>query len=100
MFFAFYSVTSIREITYIFTVVCVNTIITWLFCTTYKQSPVRIVCFVLTTLKNEQHPYKCVRVDEYGALEKSIDVTNLLVDDFRISMENTGGDASWIKVNN
>ena len=37
---------------------------------------------------------------EDGALEKSTDVTNLLVDDFRISMETTGGDASWINVNN
>ena len=37
---------------------------------------------------------------EDGALEKSTDVTNLLVDGFKISMETTGGDASWIKVNN
>ena len=31
--------------------------------------------------------------DEDGALEKSTDVTNLLVDDFRTAMENNGGDA-------
>ena len=41
-----------------------------------------------------------MRVDEYGALVKSIDVTNLLVDYFRISMENTRVDASWTNVNN
>ena len=37
---------------------------------------------------------------EDGALEKSTDVTNLLVDDFRISMETTGADDSWINGNN
>ena len=37
-----------------------------------------------------------MRVDEDGALENSTDVTNLLVDDFNISMETTGGDASWL----
>ena len=39
-------------------------------------------------------------VDEDGVLENSTDVTNLLVDDFRISVETTGGDASWINENN
>ena len=37
-----------------------------------------------------------MRVDKYGALENSTYVTNLLVDDFNISMETTGGDVSWI----
>ena len=41
-----------------------------------------------------------MRVDEYGALVKSTDVTNLLVDDFNISVEATGGDASWLDVKN
>ena len=41
-----------------------------------------------------------MKVYEDGELEKSTDITNLLVDDFRISMETTGGDASWLNVNN
>ena len=36
-------------------------------------------------------------LDEDGALANSTDVTNLLVDDFRVS---TDGDASWINGNN
>ena len=36
-----------------------------------------------------------MRVDEDVNLEKSTDVTNLLVDNFNIYMENTGGDVSW-----
>ena len=45
---------------------------------------------------NAQHPCKRVRVDEYSALVNSTYVTNLLVDEFKISMENTGGDEYWI----
>ena len=41
-----------------------------------------------------------MRVDEDGALEKSADVTNLLVDDFIISMETSGGDEFWMNGNN
>ena len=41
-----------------------------------------------------------MRVDEDGALSKSTYITNLLDDDFSISMETTYGDASWINVNN
>ena len=32
-----------------------------------------------------------MKIDEDGTLKISIDVTNLLVDDFNISMETTGG---------
>ena len=35
-----------------------------------------------------------MRVYEYGVLENSTDVTNLLVYEFNISMETTGSDAS------
>ena len=39
-------------------------------------------------------------MDKDGALENSTYVTNLLVDDFGISMETNVGDESWINVNN
>ena len=41
-----------------------------------------------------------MKVDEDGVLENSIDVTNLIVDYFNVSMETTGGDVLWINVNN
>ena len=72
----------------------------WVFPTSSKQSPFRIIRFILKTLNNEQHPCKRVRVDEYGALEISTDFTNLLVEESKISMEITGGNASWINGNN
>ena len=37
-----------------------------------------------------------MRVDEDGALEKSTYITNILVDEFNIYMENTGWYASWL----
>ena len=92
MDFAFYNVTYIREFTYMITAVCENTRMIWVFTNSPKLSPVRIICSTLTTLKNEQNKFKHVRVDEYGALEKSTDVTNLLLDNFNISMETTDGD--------
>ena len=33
-------------------------------------------------------------------MDKSIDVTNLLIEEFKISMETTGGDASWMNGKN
>ena len=39
-------------------------------------------------------------VDEYGASENSTYVTNLIVYDFNIYMETTGGDVSWINKKN
>ena len=41
-----------------------------------------------------------MRFHEDGAVEKSSDVTNLLVDEFIIAMETSGQDASWLNINN
>ena len=99
MDFALYNVTSILGFTSIISVVCENKIMLWLFPTSSKIYPVKIIWFVLTTFNNEQHPWRHVRFYEGGALEILIDVTNLLVDDFGISIKNTGGDASSINGN-
>ena len=80
MYFDFYNVTTIHGLASMLNVVCKNSILLWLFPTAYKWYPVRIIFFIPTTLKNEQHPHKRVRFYEYGALETSTDVTNLPVD--------------------
>ena len=100
MDFYFYNVTYVRGFTSILTVVCENNIMMWLFPAASKQSHVHIIRFIITTFKNEQHPCKFLRVDEYVDLSNSTDITNLLVDPFKISMETTGGDASCINGNN
>ena len=72
----------------------------WVFPTAPKRTPVRIIRLILKTLLNGKQPYKRVKLDGDSSLATSIDVTNLLVDQFTISMENTGGDASSINGNN
>ena len=82
------------------TVVCAKTIMIWVSPTASKIVPVFVIRFILKTMINEQHPCKCVGVDEDTVLESSTDVTNLLVDYFKISMETTVGDASWVNGKN
>ena len=73
-------------------VVCAKTIMLWVSPTESKLDPVNIILSILTTFNNEQHPCKCVRVDEDVTLANSTDVTNFLVDDFNIYMETNGVD--------
>ena len=68
----------------------------WVFTTESKQTPVPIISFILKELNNEKHPWKHARVDDDGVLENSTDATNLLVYEFSVTMETTGGDASRI----
>ena len=100
MDFEFYNATSIRGFTSMLTAVCAKIRMLLVFCTASKRAPVRIICFILKTLMHEKHPCKCVIVDEDSALANSTDVTNLLADEFKISMETTVGDASWLNLKN
>ena len=77
--FSLYNDTSICGLTIIITAVCANTIMLSIFPTVYNQATVRIVRFILTKLKNDQHSCKHLRVDEDGHLKKSIVITDLLV---------------------
>ena len=61
------------------TIVCAKTRILRVFPTTYKIFPLRIICLILKTFKNEKHTCRFVRVNEDGSLENSTDVSNLLV---------------------
>ena len=96
MEYSFYNYTSIRGFTSVLTAVCEKTRMIWVFPTASKTAPLYIINFILKKLNNEQHPCKFVRVNKDVALEKSTDVTSLMVDDFIISMENTGGNTSWL----
>ena len=100
MEFSFYNVTYIRGFTSMLTVVCKKTRMLWVLPTAHKREPVHIIRFILTSLMNKQHPCKMLRVDKDSALENSKYVTYLLVDEFRISMETSGGDISWINRKN
>ena len=84
--FALYIVNSVRGFTAMLTALCEITRILLVFTTEYKRSPFRIISFIQTPFSNYQPPYKHLIFDEYSALEKSPDNTNLLVDDFIIDM--------------
>ena len=77
------------------TVVCKKTSMLWIFPTTSKRAPARTIRFILTAPNNEKHPCTCIVVYDHIALENSTYLTNLLIEQFKIFMENTGGDASW-----
>ena len=86
--------TYIQGFTFILTVFCEKTRMLWLFPTESKRAPVYIIHLILTTFNNEQHTCKRVRVNNYGYLVNSKDVTNLIVEYFIIYMKTTGGDYS------
>ena len=100
MDFSFYNMHSTLGLISILNVLYEKPRTIWVFPTESKISPLRIIHFILRTLNNEKNPSICFRYHEDVSLSKSIDVTKLLVDDFRISMETNGGDASWINGNN
>ena len=87
MEFSFYSAIYIRCFASMLTVVCARTRMLCVFPASSKRSNVCIIRFILTTLINEQHPCKVIRADEDIVLSNSTDVTNLLVNYFRISMD-------------
>ena len=91
MEFSFYNVTYIRGFNSKIPVLCHNTINLLILSCASKQAPIRIIRFFLTTFKSKQLPCKYIIVDKYGALEKPTDVTDLLFDDFNISLETTFG---------
>ena len=72
----------------------------WVFTTVSKRSPVRVIFFILTELKNEKYPCMCMIAYEGGYLTKSTDVTNLILDEFSVAMEITSIDALCSNVNN
>ena len=71
MDFVFYNVTSIRGFNSILTVNCSKTISLWISPDASRQDHIHIIRFILTTLKNEQHSCKRVRVDQDGAFGKT-----------------------------
>ena len=82
------------------TVVYKNTRMLWVFTTSSKRSLVHIICFIQKILNNKQHPCKHVTVDNDGGLVKSIYVTHFIVDEFSITIENTGGGSSRLNRKN
>ena len=54
--FSLYILNSIHVFTSMITVSCAKTIILCVFPNAYEQYPFHIICLIITTLNNEQHP--------------------------------------------
>ena len=90
MDFAFMNTQSVRG----FTFVCVSIKYCIKFCTRYKRAPVYIIKWVLNTLKSQNKTTNYIRFDKGGELTRSYEVNNLLLEEFGIIMQSTGGNAS------
>ena len=64
------------------------------------MTPVINILFIPTIFNNDNHTCKPVRVYEDGTLVNSTDVTNFIVEKFRIYVETNGVYSSWYNVNN
>lgn len=96
MDFAFFNVQSVRGFTSYLSCDCVLTKYSFRFCTRRKRSPVDIIRWILLTLKKQNKIVIFVRFDEGGELARCTELNKLLVEDFQIVMQSTGGYASHL----
>ena len=95
MDFAFFNVESIRGFTLTFVSICSATSYPFGFPSRRKRKPLDILKFLVTILSNQDNKFALIRVDEYGALEKSSDFMNIF-HNMNIIVQTTGGDAYFI----
>ena len=93
MDFAFFNVESIREFTSTFVDICSATSYPFGFPSISKHPPLDILNFLVTTLKNQDKKVTFIRVDEYGALARSLEFMRTC-HNMNIIVQTTGGDAS------
>jgi len=51
----------------------------WLFCTSNKRAPIKILSYFFSIMKKENKVLHSIRVDEDGALARSYEFTELLI---------------------
>lgn len=96
MDFSFFNKQSIRGFTSYLSCLCVATKYSFKFCTRYKRAPVDIIKWIIQTINNQGHQVKYVRFDEGGELARSHEINSMLVEEFQIIMQTTGGYASHL----
>ena len=94
--FAFINHTSIRGFSSYLSCDCVHTKYSFRFCTRSKRAPVDLIRWIINTLKNQDKLVQYVRFDEGGELARSHEVNKMLVEEFNIVMQTTGGYASHL----
>jgi hypothetical protein len=98
MDFSFWDVVSHRSFTAMLTINDAKTRTLWLFCTSSKKPPIRIICWFFTQLRCEQRTLATVCVDEDGSLARSSLFCTFIRDEAKLGLDTTGGYASYINV--
>ena len=96
MDFGFYNVKSVRGFSSFLSVDCVQTKYSFAFCTRRKRSPIDIIRWILSTLSKLDKQVNFVRFDEGGELARCEELNGMLVDEFNVVMQTTGGYASHL----
>jgi len=94
--FAFLNEASIRGFTSYLSCDCVSTKYSFKFCTRSKRAPVDIIRWIVTTLSQQGKTVNFVRFDEGGELARSHEISKMLVEEYKILMQTTGGYASHL----
>jgi len=96
MDFAFMNTQSIRGFTSYLSCDCVVTKYSYRFCTRNKRAPVDVIRWIISTLRSQGKKIHFVRFDEGGELARSYDINKMLVEEFKVVMQSTGGYASHL----
>jgi len=94
--FAFMNEKSVRGFTSYLSCDCVQTKYSFRFCTRHKRAPLDILRWIFVTLRQQKREVNYVRFDEGGELARSYEVNKMLVEDFQIVMQTTGGYSSHL----
>ena len=96
MDFAFFNVQSVRGFTSYISCDCVLTKYSFRFCTRRKRAPVDIIRWILLTLRKQKKEVNFVRFDEGGELARCEELNQMLLNEFQVVMQTTGGYASHL----
>jgi len=94
--FAFMNEKSVRGFTSYLSCDCVHTKYSFRFCTRHKRAPLDILRWIFLTLKQQKKDVNYVRFDEGGELARSYEINKMLVEEFQIVMQTTGGYSSHL----
>jgi hypothetical protein len=93
--FGFRDITSHRGFSSMLLIIDAKTCMLWIFCTANKRAPIKILSYFFSIMKKENKNITTIRVDEDGALARSYEFTELLLQ-HSITLETTGGYASFL----
>ena len=96
IYFWFFNVENIRGFASTCAAICYDTSYPFGFPSIIKLPHLDILKFIVTALKNQDKKLAFIRVDKYGALERSSEFINTC-HDMNIIVRTTGVDASSLK---